>query len=225
MISNSLGAMPRAAAQSLAEYADMWATRGVRAWEERWWELAGDGGRIERSSRAAGSVSMHERDHGREVALSCIMPAARSRIVCTAMDSSKIFYRGQPRLRARSCRPQDLSVHAERTPPPSTNARQWSASPVLFPSSHRRSRPDIEKAHAVGAGLLDGYQSAGIIPVDVGALGGLSSDCLSGFRGPNAFLYTPDEGPSRPRLTGWLRVRHRSRSTSTPPTCARTEWR
>jgi len=35
MISNSLGAMPRAAAQSLAEYADTWATRGVRAWEER----------------------------------------------------------------------------------------------------------------------------------------------------------------------------------------------
>ena len=40
MISNSLGAMPRAAACSLAAYADTWATRGVRAWEERWWEMA-----------------------------------------------------------------------------------------------------------------------------------------------------------------------------------------
>jgi kynureninase len=40
MISNSLGAMPRAATRSLAEYADTWATRGVRAWEERWWEMA-----------------------------------------------------------------------------------------------------------------------------------------------------------------------------------------
>jgi kynureninase len=42
MISNSLGAMPRAAARSLAEYADAWATRGVRAWEDLWWELAGE---------------------------------------------------------------------------------------------------------------------------------------------------------------------------------------
>ena len=40
MISNSLGAMPRRTADSLAEYARVWAARGVRAWEERWWEMA-----------------------------------------------------------------------------------------------------------------------------------------------------------------------------------------
>ncbi len=34
LISNSLGAMPRAAAAALAEYAETWATRGVRAWTE-----------------------------------------------------------------------------------------------------------------------------------------------------------------------------------------------
>ena len=39
MISNSLGAMPRGVAASLAEYADTWATRGVRAWAERWWTM------------------------------------------------------------------------------------------------------------------------------------------------------------------------------------------
>jgi kynureninase len=46
LISNSLGAMPRAAAQALAEYAEIWATRGVRAWADSWWDLsvtAGDG--------------------------------------------------------------------------------------------------------------------------------------------------------------------------------------
>ena len=37
MISNSLGAMPCGAARSLAEYAETWASRGVRAWEDRWW--------------------------------------------------------------------------------------------------------------------------------------------------------------------------------------------
>jgi kynureninase len=39
LISNSLGAMPRGAAARLAEYAEIWATRGVRAWEEGWWEM------------------------------------------------------------------------------------------------------------------------------------------------------------------------------------------
>jgi len=41
MISNSLGAMPRGVADSLLSYCDIWATRGVRAWEEGWWGLAG----------------------------------------------------------------------------------------------------------------------------------------------------------------------------------------
>src|SRR5215210_1776619 len=40
LISNSLGAMPRGAAEAMREYTDVWATRGVRAWAERWWMLA-----------------------------------------------------------------------------------------------------------------------------------------------------------------------------------------
>jgi kynureninase len=40
MISNSLGAMPRGVYESLRSYADSWAERGVRAWEEGWWEMA-----------------------------------------------------------------------------------------------------------------------------------------------------------------------------------------
>ena len=60
MISNSLGAMPGEVAESLAEYATAWATRGVRAWEERWWtlgrEVAGHVGAI--IGAPAGSVAM-----------------------------------------------------------------------------------------------------------------------------------------------------------------------
>ena len=40
MISNSLGAMPRGVYDAMKGYADTWAARGVRAWEERWWMLA-----------------------------------------------------------------------------------------------------------------------------------------------------------------------------------------
>ena len=41
LISNSLGAMPRAAATALAEYAATWAARGVRAWANSWWDTFG----------------------------------------------------------------------------------------------------------------------------------------------------------------------------------------
>jgi kynureninase len=42
LISNSLGAVPAAVGASLQSYFDLWATRGVRAWEEGWWTMAAD---------------------------------------------------------------------------------------------------------------------------------------------------------------------------------------
>src|ERR1035437_9842839 len=39
LVSNSLGAMPRSVPARLAEYADEWATQGVRAWARGWWEM------------------------------------------------------------------------------------------------------------------------------------------------------------------------------------------
>jgi kynureninase len=60
LISNSLGAMPRAAARALAEYAEVWATRGVRAWADSWWDMSvAVGGEIAPLLGAPpGSVSM-----------------------------------------------------------------------------------------------------------------------------------------------------------------------
>ncbi len=39
LISHSLGAMPKATYEQLHEYAETWATRGVRAWAEGWWDM------------------------------------------------------------------------------------------------------------------------------------------------------------------------------------------
>jgi len=39
MISHSLGAMPRRTRVRLNQFADEWDTRGIRAWEEGWWEM------------------------------------------------------------------------------------------------------------------------------------------------------------------------------------------
>ena len=84
MISNSLGAMPRRAAADLASYAETWATRGVRAWEERWWEMPLEiGNKIAAIIGApAGTVSMHENvTTAHMVALSTIRPTA-ARLLC-----------------------------------------------------------------------------------------------------------------------------------------------
>lgn len=39
MTSHSLGAMPLRVQDALAEFTEIWATRGIRAWNEGWWEM------------------------------------------------------------------------------------------------------------------------------------------------------------------------------------------
>ena len=61
LINHSLGAMPAAAEERVAEFARMWRERGIRAWGEGWWEMpmtVGDQiGRI--IGAPAGSTVMH----------------------------------------------------------------------------------------------------------------------------------------------------------------------
>jgi kynureninase len=222
MISNSLGAMPRKAAEHLAEYASTWATRGVRAWEERWWEMPIEvGNKIARLIRAAeGSISMHENvTTAHMVALSSIRPtAAKHALVCTAMDFPSTIYlcRAQQVLgftvRVVPAEP-DLSMRSERVIDAIDQSTAAVAiSHVLFRTSQIIDAAAIvERAHQVGAlVILDTYQSAGIIPLDVNALavdfavGG----CLKWLCGGpgNAFLYTRPSllGSAAPSFTGWL---------------------
>jgi kynureninase len=222
LISNSLGAMPRAAADSLAAYADAWATRGVRAWEERWWEMAREVG-----DRIAGiigappsSVSMHENvTTAAMVALSTVTPApTRRRIVCLAADfpSTIYLYRAQEAAGFElSVVPaeDDLTARVDRVVDAIDERTAFvSLSHVLFKSSYIMDvTPVVARAHKVGARvLLDGYQSAGIIPVDVTALGVdfFVGGCLKWLCGGpgTAFLYTrPDVAAAlRPRFTGWF---------------------
>src|ERR1043166_1609998 len=62
MINHSLGAMPRKVYDRLHEYADMWATRGIRAWAEGWWEMPVTTGNLIASIIGAnpGEVVMHQ---------------------------------------------------------------------------------------------------------------------------------------------------------------------
>ena len=222
MISNSLGAMPRQTARNLAEYAETWATRGVRAWEERWWEMPLEvGNKIGRIIGAAtGSVSMHENvTTAHMVALSTLCPSgSRRRIVCAAMDFPSMvhLYRAQQaagfELHIVPAE-DDLSLDTGRMIEAIDDRTAVVAfSHVLFRTSYITDAAAItERARAAGAAvILDTYQSAGIIPVDVTALGVdfAVGGCLKWLCGGpgNAFLYTrPDRlKAARPSFTGWL---------------------
>src|SRR4051812_6454215 len=183
MISNSLGAMPRQTARNLAEYADTWATRGVRAWEDRWWEMPGEvGNKIARIVGAPpGTVSMHENvTTAHAVALSTVRPSgSRRRIVCSAMDfpSMVYLYRAQQaagfELRIVPAE-DDLTVHTERMLDAiDATTAVVAFSHVLFRTSYIMDAAAIaRRARDAGAMvILDTYQSAGIIPVDATALG------------------------------------------------------
>ncbi len=222
MISNSLGAMPRRAAQDLAGYAEAWATRGVRAWEERWWEMALEVGDKVASVIGAPphSVSMHENVTTAEaVVLSCLAPkGARRRIVCLEMDfpSMVYLYRAHEALGFELTivpADRDMSVNADRLIQAIDETTTLVAmSHVLFRTSYIMDPvPVVERAHRVGAPVvLDTYQSAGIIPVDVTATGVdfAVGGCLKWLCGGpgNAFLYTrPDLMRTlQPRFTGWV---------------------
>jgi kynureninase len=222
MISNSLGAMPRGVEDSLREYAATWATRGVRAWAERWWTMAEEVGDAIAPFIGAptGSVAMCENVTAAHMAILSTLPppATRPRIVCSAADFPSIIYL----LRAQSSLGYELTIVPARddgTADPEQIADAIDERTALVAVSHvlfRTSfildpRPIVERAHAVGTRVaLDLYQAAGIIPVDLAASGAdfAAGGCLKWLCGGpgNAFLYVrPDLATAvRPRFTGWM---------------------
>jgi kynureninase len=225
MINNSLGAMPRQTARNLADYAETWAARGVRAWEERWWEMPLEVG--DKVSRIIGaplrSVSMHENvTSAHMTALSTVRPvAARKRIVCAALDfpSMVYLYRAQQQAGFElQVVPgeSDLTMRTERMLEAiDERTAVVAVSHVLFRTSYIIDAAAIaHRAREVGAvSILDTYQSAGIVPIDVTALGVdfAVGGCLKWLCGGpgNAFMYThPDRlSSARPAFTGWLAQR------------------
>ncbi len=213
LVSHSLGPMPRRAAERLNEFSRMWAERGIRSWAEGWWATpwtVGDQiGRI--VGAAPGTTVMHQNVAIAEaIALSCFRPfdPGRNRVVYERgnFPSVRYLYQAQPDLEVVVCEDDGDIVERidERTLlVPITH--------VLFKSGEIQDvEPIIRRAHEVGAHvILDCYQSAGIVPLDVSALGvsfavGGSVKWLCGGPG-NGWLYVrPDLVESlEPTYTGW----------------------
>lgn len=226
MISNSLGAMPREVHERMREYSETWATRGVRAWAEGWWDMpveVGDliGGII---GAGPGEVTMHQNVTIAEaIVASCFdFRPPRNRIVYTDMNFPSVMYLYEAQ---KSRGAEVVMVHSEDgvEVPTERIIEAIDERTLLVPISHvlfrsayiQDARTIIEHAQRVGAYvILDVFQSAGIVPFDVKelgvdfAVGGVLKWLCGGPGG--AFLYVrPDLAAKlEPRLTGWMAHPH-----------------
>jgi kynureninase len=222
MISNSLGAMPRAVYAALHAYADVWATRGVRAWEERWWMLAAEvGNEVGVLMNAArNSVSLHQNvTTCQAVVASCFdFSGKRNKVVYSDMNFPSVMYFWEAQ---RQCGAQGHMVKTDDgiTVPTERLLDAIDERTLIVPISHvifrssyiNQAKAIIDKAHKVGAHVvLDTFQSLGTVPVDIQSL---NADFACGgvlkwlCGGPGvAYLYVrPDLGKKlEPKLTGWF---------------------
>lgn len=222
LVSNSLGAMPRGARDRLAEYADAWATQGVRAWARGWWEMpAGVADGIAPLLGAGpGELAMVPSvTLAQSVVLSAVpLRPPRNRVVMTALDFPSVRYATDglaARLGAEVVvvgSEDGLGIDEEALCAAiDERTALVSISHVLFRSAWI---VDVERvtrhAHAAGALVsLDAFHSVGVLPVDVHRIG---ADFLAGgvlkwlCGGPGGcFLYVAPGVRDRlvPALTGW----------------------
>lgn len=221
MVSHSLGAMPRGATAAVAEFTDTWATRGIRAWEEGWWEMPVALGNLiaDIIGAAHGQVVMHQNvSICQTIVTSCFdWNGKRNKLVTDGLNfpSNDYIYHELNRQGARihsvatadgmTLRLEDVLAAIDE------ETQLVSVSHVAFRSSFVQDLATItRRAHEVGALVIaDLYQSAGIVPVDVQALGvdfatGGSVKWLCG--GPGAgYLYVRPDLMERmhPVATGW----------------------
>ena len=222
LVSNSLGAMPRAVPERLAEYANQWAEWGVRAWAKGWWEMPlAVGDEIAPLLGAApGEVAMAPTVSMAQAAVLSALDfrGGRDTIVMSALDFPSVRYvmdQLAPKFGARVVVvPSDdgLTIDEGRLCEAIDERTALVAiSHVLFRSAYIVDAARVTAhAHRMGAVVaLDAYHSVGIVPVDVKAIG---ADFLTGgvlkwlCGGPGGcFLYASPEASARfaPALTGW----------------------
>ena len=221
MISHSLGAMPRRASDAVREFTDTWATRGIRAWEEGWWEMPVTLGNLIGSiiGASAGHTVMHQNvSVCQSIVASCFdWRAPRNKLVTDGLNfpSNDYIYYGLERQGARIHRvesPDGMTLPLElMLDAIDEETRLVSVSHVAFRSSFVQDLAAItRRAHEVGALIIaDIYQSAGILPLNVSDLDvdfatGGSVKWLCGGPGAGYLYVSPKMMHLEPAATGWM---------------------
>jgi kynureninase len=221
MVSHSLGAMPRGVQTRLQEFARMWAERGVLAWSDGWWKMPITVGDVLAKilGAAPGSICMHQNVSVCEsIIASCLdFSGRRNKVVYEEMNFPSVMYVWEERRRlgARIVMvPSDdgITIDTQRLLDAiDEETLIVPISHVLFKSaSIQDAAAVVEKAHRVGAMvLLDIYQSAGTVPVNLTELNvdfatGGSVKWLIGGPGAGYLYVRPDlQNRFRPAVTGW----------------------
>ena len=221
LVSHSLGAMPTRTRHYLNQFADQWDGRGVRAWSEGWWEIGRETGNLLAPIIGAppDTITMHQNATvAQSIVASCFSyDGPRRRIVLQDLDfpTNHYLFEGFRRFGAEIAYvPSDSSIFApvDRLVETIDERTAFVAiSLVLFRSGTLQDvKPIVERAHQVGAHVvLDMYQAAGTVPVDVTALGvdfavGGSVKWLCGGPGAGYLYVRPDLlGSMRPSVVGW----------------------
>jgi len=223
LISHSLGAMPKATYDRMQDYAETWATRGVRAWAEGWWNMplsVGDEvGRI--IGAEPGTVVMHQNvSICQALILSCFEPTPkRNKIVYSELNFPSVMYVYEAHARNGSLRIEAVKSDDGITVPLERMLAAIDEETLLVPFSHvlfksaflQDAKAIINRAHEVGAiVVLDAYQSAGTVPFNVKELNvdfatGGSVKWLCGGPGAGYLYIRPDlHDKLQPKTTGWM---------------------
>ncbi len=234
LISNSLGAMPAAVATRMSDYANIWATRGVRAWAEEWWTLPGRVGDLVAPllGARAGTVSMHANvTLATAVFLSCLdARGARRRVVTTELQFPSIQYLLESWCREKGAEFVVVAAEGGKGVDPARLLEAVDDRTLLVSISHVEFKSAwINDAAAVARRcrergallLLDAFQSAGVVPIDVEAWGvdACVGGCLKWLCGGPGSVYLYIDPLLAPRLTpaltGWMA--HRAPFAFEPP--------
>jgi kynureninase len=223
LISHSLGAMPRDTYARLNEYAEVWATRGVRAWAEGWWDMpvtvGNDVGRIIGAERD--SVVMHQNvSICQSLILSCFEPTPkRNKIVYSELNFPSVMYVYEAHAREGKLRIETVKSDDGITIDLDRFLAAIDEETLLVPFSHvlfksgflQNAKAITDRAHEVGAMVvLDAYQSAGTVPfsvkdLDVDFATGGSVKWLCGGPGAGYLYVRPDlHEKLAPKTTGWM---------------------
>ena len=215
----SLGALSRRSRTAVQTFLDQWEEHGASAWYATWLgEVAALRADFERLVNApTGSVAIHHSiSSALSVVASCYSYTGRNRIITTALDFPTIPYQwlvkeGVEVITLPS--PDGIAVPIEAWAAAIDERTALVAtSHVFFTSGYIQPIAELARlAHAAGAHIVvDGYQAAGQLPVDVAALhvdyylaGGLK--WLLGGPGIVELYVRPGLLPElRPSITGWF---------------------
>jgi selenocysteine lyase/cysteine desulfurase len=231
----SLGALGERSRRKVAEFLDLWQSRGAAAWYDVWWAALG-----ELRARYAAVIGAAPQEIALapsiSVALSAIAESLdytrRPKVVITALDFPTVAYQWLAKA------PRGVEVVVVESPdkvsvPVEAIAHAVDERTALVATSHvyftsgaiQDIRAVAEAAHAKGAlCLIDAYQSVGQVPVDVRAAG---VDVLTAgglkwlLGGPGiVFAYVREELARRltPTVAGWFG--HREQFAFDPRTLA-----